>query len=48
VSGLDDRLSLLSVSEIHEVLTRRQVVGRRTIEHLLRDPRASVRALGER
>ncbi|HET9333231.1 MAG TPA: ribonuclease HII [Gemmatimonadota bacterium] len=48
MSGLDDRLSHLSVSEIHEVLTRRQVVGRRTVEHLLRDPRAGVRALGQR
>ena len=48
MSGLDDRLSRLSVSEIHEVLTRRHSVGRKTVEHLLRDPRAGVRALGER
>jgi ribonuclease HII len=48
VSGLDARLSRLSVTEISEVLSRRQVVGRQTALHLLRDPRASVRGLGER
>lgn len=48
MSGLDARLSRLSVTEISEVLSRRQVVGRQTALHLLRDPRASVRGLGER
>jgi ribonuclease HII len=48
VSGLDGRLARLSVPEISAILSRRQAVGRHTIEHLLQDPRASVRALGER
>jgi ribonuclease HII len=48
VSGLDARLARLSVPEINEILNGRQAVGRQTVEHLLCDPRASVRALGER
>lgn len=48
MSGLDARLARLSVTEISEILGRRQVVGRQTVEHLLHDPRASVRAIGER
>ena len=48
MSGLDARLARLSVTEISEILSRRQAVGRQTVEHLLHDPRASVRALGER
>ena len=48
MSGLDERLACLSVPEISTILNRRQVVGRHTVEHLLRDPRASVRSLGER
>ena len=48
MSGLDARLARLSVNEISAILGRRQVVGRQTVEHLLDDPRASVRALGER
>jgi ribonuclease HII len=48
LTGLDARLARLSVSEIQAVLSRRQSVGRQTALHLLRDPRAGVRALGER
>ena len=48
MSGLDGRLARLSVTEISEILSHRHAVGRQTIEHLLRDSRASVRALGER
>ena len=48
MSGLDARLARLSVTEISEILSRRQTVGRQTVEHLLHDPRASVRSLGER
>jgi ribonuclease HII len=48
VTGLDARLARLSVSEIQATLNRRQAVGRQTALHLMRDPRAGVRALGER
>jgi ribonuclease HII len=48
VTGLDARLARLSVSEIQATLSRRQTVGRQTALYLLRDPRAGVRALGER
>jgi len=48
VSGLEERLARLSVSEISVILSRRQAIGRQTVQHLLSDPRASVRSLGER
>ena len=48
MSGLEARLARLSVPEIHQILNRRRAVGRQTAEQLLRDPRAGVRALGER
>lgn len=48
MSGLEGRLARLSVPEISQILSRRQAVGRHTALHLRRDPRASVRALGER
>ncbi|HJU86514.1 MAG TPA: hypothetical protein VJ788_03995, partial [Gemmatimonadota bacterium] len=48
MTGLDARLARLSVHEIEATLSRRQTVGRQTALHLLRDPRAGVRALGER
>ena len=48
MTGLDARLARLSVSEIQATLSCRQAVGRRTALYLLRDPRAGVRALGER
>jgi ribonuclease HII len=46
VSGLDDRLCDLSVTEIAAILDRRRIVGRTTIRHLLSDSRAGVRAIG--
>jgi ribonuclease HII len=46
VSGLDQRLQHLSVTEIAALLERRRIVGRSTVRHLLADPRAGVRALG--
>jgi ribonuclease HII len=48
VSGLDARLARLSVTEISAILDRRRAIGRQTVEHLLHDSRAGVRALGER
>ena len=48
MTGLDAHLARLSVSEIQATLNRRQTVGRQTALYLLRDPRAGVRALGER
>lgn len=36
------------MAEIAAVLDRRQTIGRTTVRYLLEDPRASVRALGER
>lgn len=48
MSGLEERLGSLSVSEITETLSRRRTVGRRTIGFLLADERAGVRALGVR
>ncbi|HEY7472487.1 MAG TPA: ribonuclease HII [Gemmatimonadota bacterium] len=48
MSGLDARLARLSVTEISAILDRRRAIGRQTVEHLLHDSRAGVRALGER
>lgn len=48
MSSLEERLSRLSLPEIAAVLDCRQVVGRTTVRYLLEDPRAGVRALGER
>lgn len=48
MSGLEERLGRLSVSEIGEVLARRRSVGRRTVGYLLEDERAGVRDLGRR
>ena len=48
MTSLERRLSELSVSDIAAVLDRRGTVGRTTIRYLLEDPRAGVRALGER
>ncbi|MGH7571645.1 MAG: ribonuclease HII [Gemmatimonadota bacterium] len=48
MSGFEERLGQLSVSEISAVLARRQSVGRRTVRYLLEDDRAGVRDLGRR
>ncbi len=48
MSGLDQKLEELSVAEIETVLSRRQSVGRTTVQYLLDDDRVSVQALGER
>lgn len=48
LSGLDQKLDTLSISEIAALLRRRASVGRRTVEYLLCDERAGVRALGEK
>ena len=48
MSGLEERLGSLSVSEIADILSRRLTVGRRTIGFLLSDERTGVRALGQR
>jgi ribonuclease HII len=48
LSGLEERLGSLSVSEIADILSRRRTVGRSTIGFLLTDGRAGVRALGQR
>ncbi len=48
MSGFEERLGHLSVSEIATVLARRQSVGRRTVRYLLQDDRAGVRDLGRR
>lgn len=48
MSGLDSRLEDLSIAEIRAILDRRQSIGRTTVDHLMSDPRAGVRALGER
>jgi len=47
LGSLDQRLPHLSVTEIASLLQGRRVVGRSTVRHLLTDPRAGVRALGE-
>ncbi|HUP19483.1 MAG TPA: hypothetical protein VM778_05970, partial [Gemmatimonadota bacterium] len=46
--SLEQRISELSVSDIAAILDRRRSIGRTTIRYLLEDPRAGVRALGER
>ncbi len=48
MSGFEERLGHLSVSEIAAVLARRRSVGRQTIRYLLQDERASVREIGRR
>lgn len=48
MTSFERRLSELSVSDIAAILERRHAIGRTTVRYLLEDPRAGVRALGER